>query len=77
MLSERHFVIPVLQQIVMNSRDVTGEERFFVIAEGLMDEGKTVVKVFTTLEEAKRTAARVADGAVSICKQVGYGFKVE
>lgn len=76
-LRKDFFMVPLKQKIVMSSRDVTGEERFFVVAEGLMGEGKAVVRVCTTLEEAKRIAEKVEDSAVSILKQVGYGFKVE
>ena len=77
MLLTSAFMAPVKHKIMMSTADVTGEERYFVIAEGLPGEKKEVVYCITTLEEAKQLAASVKSRAVSIVKQIGYGFSEE
>lgn len=67
-------MVPTKQHIVMGARDVTGDERFFVISEG---EEKKILGVFTTLSEARSRAEYCASGGVSILRQVGYGFRME
>jgi hypothetical protein len=69
-------MVPVKQRLVISDRDVTGQERFFVLAEGLVGEARAVVKVVASLEEALKVAEGVKAEAVSIVKQVGYGFWV-
>jgi hypothetical protein len=63
------------QMITMSGRDVGGGERFFVVSED--EEGvKEIVGVVGTLDDAKTVAAKVKTDAVSILKQVGFGFYV-
>lgn len=74
---ERLLMVPLKVKIVQSDKDVTGEERFVVIAEGLVGEKKGIVKIATTLAEAVQVAERCPESAVSIWKQVGYGFREE
>jgi hypothetical protein len=68
---------PRRMTLTLSDMDVTGEERFFVIAEGLEGEAKAIRGVFSTISEAKRFAENVKDDTVSVSMQIGYGFREE
>lgn len=74
---EQAFGMRLKLPLVMSEQDVTGEERYFVVAEGLLGGKRSVIQVTTTLAEAKTVAERCPENAVSILKQIGYGFREE